>query len=236
MATRPPGSWRCSSPIRGRCVETDELEFADRLESALREESPARALETWAEIDGLLALDGPLRARVRDGVFARLLRVHPAAALVEAWPRCLPPLTHVLGRGSDTAEGRRHARRLVRDALLAGHGLEPLDFRHDPPLADLLAEDLGPCWLACLGAIRRLWSASALADALASFSTDPLPGTSGDAAREFWRCLCVADDPAAAEERRHDARRIMKRVQSDLHRQYMRRAGGPGLPFRRAIT
>jgi hypothetical protein len=44
--------------------------------------------------------------------------------------------------------GRREARRLVREALLAGRPLEPLDFRHDELVADTLAEDMPPRWRA----------------------------------------------------------------------------------------
>jgi hypothetical protein len=47
----------------------------------------------------------------------------------------------------------------VRDSLLAGRLLEARDFHDDPAVADLLAEDLDPRWLACLGRIRRLWPA-----------------------------------------------------------------------------
>src|SRR2546426_212519 len=54
--------------------------------------------------------------------------------------------------------GGRRARALVRDALLNGRGPESLDFEEAPVIADLLAEDLPPRWLACLGLVRRLWS------------------------------------------------------------------------------
>lgn len=99
-------------------------------------------LATWAEIDAVLEPNAPLQARVRDGVFARLLELHAPEGLAEVRPECLPALTHVLVRSTEPSDGRRRARLLVRDALVAGRGLEPLDFRHDPPVADLLAENL----------------------------------------------------------------------------------------------
>jgi hypothetical protein len=183
-------------------------------------------LATWAEIDALLEPNAPLQARVRDGVFARLLDLHAPERLAEARLECLPALTHVLARSPEPSDGRRRARLLVRDALVAGVGLEPLDFRHDPPVADLLAENLAPRWLACLGAIRRLWPVPPPGGAdLARFRDEAAPCTSEDeAARAFWRCLSVADDPGGSEECRHEARRRMKRLQPDLHGQFMRRA------------
>jgi hypothetical protein len=214
----------------GPCAETGTLRFADRLESALGRGSPAVALLAWAEIDETLAGNGALRARVRDGAFVRLLRAHPPAALVEAWPSCLVALTHVLIRHGGAPDGVRQARRLVRDALLGGRGLQPLDFRHDPPLADLLAEDLASAWLACLGAIRRLWPVLAAPDTPAGLSSGPAPPSETEPARQFWRCLVVAEDPTTPEEVRQDARRTMKRLAPDLHAQYMRRARGPALP------
>jgi hypothetical protein len=211
----------------GPCAETGDLGFADRLEGALRRGSPAVALAAWAEVNQALAGTGALRLRVRDGLFARLLGSHPPAALVDAWPPCLPVITELLAR-SDGADGPRRGRLLVRDALLAGRALEPLDFRHDPPVADLLAEDRAAPWLACLGAIRRLWPALPAEPArLASLSSEPPPDE--ESARQFWRCLLTAEDPTTAEDARHDARRAMKRLDPDMHGHYMRRARQPDL-------
>jgi hypothetical protein len=209
----------------GRSVETENLGFLERLDGRWQE-SPKAVLSTWIEIDAHLEPLKYLQARVRDGVFARLLQSHAAGTLADARPECLPALTHVLARRSDASDGRRRARLLIRDALLAARGLEPLDFGHDPEVADLLAEDLPPRWLACLGVIRRLWPAPPPEDAaLVEFSDQPAPGGSDEhAARAFWRCLQVAEDPGAAEELRHEARRRMKRLHTELHRQYMRRA------------
>jgi hypothetical protein len=210
----------------GPCAETRELEFLDRLERALGRGSPAEALQTWNEIDGGVASNVALRGRIRDGVFLRLLDRHAPEAIAAAWPLCLPALTEVVGRGDDTSEGPRRARGLIRDALLTGRSLEPLDFSHDPAVADLLAEDLGPRWLACLGAVHRLWSApapDAAGDArLADLDEAP---SDDEAALLFWRCLAVADDPTVPDDPRRQARRRMKQLDVELHGRYMRRAG-----------
>jgi len=192
---------------------------------------PAAALSAWAAIDRGLAGPPPLRDRVRSGVFARLLRSHRPGELLAAMPNCLPALAHALafGPGRSLAEGRLEARALVRDALLAGRALDGLDFREDEALADLLAEDLPPRWLACLGRIRRLWPASpateteweALAAVARSDGADEEPATA------FWRCLRLAESPACPDELRQEARRRMKQLHPELHAQFMRRAA-PG--------
>jgi len=209
----------------GGSVETESLGFLDRLGGGLWKGPPGEVLATWAEIDAVLEPNAPLQARVRDGVFARLLESHAPEGLAEARLDCLPALTHVLARGPEPSDGRRRARLLVRDALVAGRGLEPLDFRHDPPVADLLAENLAARWLACLGAVRRLWPVPPPAGADLERFRDAAPCASeDDAAQEFWRCLSVAEDPGGSEECRHQARRRLKRLQPDFHGQYMRRA------------
>ena len=60
---------------------------------------------------------------------------------------------------------------------------------------------------------------------LACLRDEAAPCASEDgAAQEFWRCLRLADDPGDGEDWRHEARRRMKRLQPELHGQYMRRA------------
>jgi hypothetical protein len=209
----------------GPCAETRELEFLGRLERALRRGPPAPALETWNEIDRALAPDKALRVQIRDGVFARLLERHAPEAVAKAWPQCLPALTEIVGRADDASEGLRRARRLIRDALLAGRSLDPLDFSHDPAVADLLAEDLAPRWLACLGAVHRLWSANPPDPAREARPEDLGEAPSDDeAALQFWLCLSVADDPVAPDDPRRQARRRMKQLDAELHGRYMRRA------------
>jgi hypothetical protein len=109
---------------------------------------------------------------------------------------------------------------LLRDALLEGCEPAPGDF-DDDRLVDLLAEDYGPVWLACLGALRHLWpvppaDASELAPCVVDSQDDDERG------REFWACLrrtvsCGRDDPAAVA-----ARKRMKQLDPDMHALFMR--------------
>ena len=188
-------------------------------------ERPGEALDTWVSIEPVLR-PGP-RRRIRTGVFVRLLRSHAPDALVQARPECLPALAAFLesAPGRPEGEGRREARRLVREALLEGRTLEPLDFRHDKPVAEVLAEDMSPRWLACLGAVRRLWPAPPLPAAEADnlVARQPDAAAADDPALAFWRCLRVAETPACSDEVLHEARRRMKALQPELHAAFMRR-------------
>ena len=110
----------------------------------------------------------------------------------------------------------------MRDSLLAGCTLEALAFREDSALADLLAEDLLPRWLACLGRIRRLWSSpraaewEALGEVARGASGDEDPATS------FWQCSSPSAD--RADDLRLQARRRMKQLHPELHALFMRQA------------
>jgi len=214
----------------GPSLLTHGLGFLERLGTSLWDGPPAEALTVWAEIDGRLGERTHVRDHLRAGVFARLLASHSPEALVEARPECLPALAAVLASGRDGSPeaGRRRARGLVRDALLAGRDLVSLDFGEDEPLADLLAEDFPPRWLACLGLIRRLWSAPPPHEAdREGFRSTPAEAHSHEeVALEFWRCLQVAESTDTPEELLHEARRRMKRLSPELHALYMRRANG----------
>jgi hypothetical protein len=120
-------------------------------------EIPGKVLDGWVAIEPALQ-PGP-RRRAQRGIFVRLLTAHASEDLVRARPGCLPALAEFLpvAPGRPEGEGRREARRLVRDALLAGRTLEPLRFTDDEAVEEVLAEDLPPRWLACLGGVRRLW-------------------------------------------------------------------------------
>lgn len=214
----------------GPSRHTIGLDFLERLGGPVWERPPGEVLAVWTEIDGQLRDRAHLRARLREGVFRRLLESHRAEALVKADPGCLPALAAVLASGVETAPegGRRRARALVRDALLAGRDLESLDFTEDAALADLLAEDFPPRWLACLGLIRRLWSAPPRdeADIKALRSPPDEIRSDEEAALGFWRCLRVTESLDCPEELLHEARRRMKRLRPELHALYMRWAGG----------
>jgi hypothetical protein len=212
----------------GPSLLTHDLGFLDLLGTSLWDRPPAEALSVWADIDGRLFKRVHRRDHLRVGVFARLLASHTPEALVEARPECLPALVAVLAAGQEglPEAGRRRARALVRDALLAGRDLSSLDFDHDRAVADLLAEDLPPRWLACLGLIRRLWPAPPPDEGdLEGFRHTAAEVRSlKEAALEFWRCLQLADSADTPEEVLHEARRTMKRLRPELHALYMRRA------------
>ena len=211
-----------------RAVE--DLAFLERLAGPLWARPPAEALSLWAEIDHGLGERSGRRARLREGVFARLLESHTPEALAEARPECLPDVVRVLAAGPERTpgEGTRRARGLVRDALLAGRPLSSLDFRHDEGLAELLAEDVPPQWLACLGLVRRLWPAPRPDEGdLAAFRRGPAAEARSDeasAALAFWQCLRASESPDCPEPLLHEARRRMKALRPELHAAYMRRA------------
>ena len=213
----------------GPSRDTVALSFLERFDGLGWQRQPGEALVVWTEIDGQLRERPHLRARLREGVFRRLLESHRAEALVTARPECLPALAAVLGSGVVTPpeEGRRRARELVRDALLDDRGLESLDFEEDAALADLLAENLPPRWLASLGLVRRLWSTpppdEADVEALRSLPAETRSDEA--AALGFWQCLRVSESADSSEDLLHEARRRMKRLRPELHGLYMRRAG-----------
>ena len=182
----------------------------------------------WAEIDRQLCAQPSLQDRVRQGAFARLTRAHTAVELMEARPECLPLLVRALEseQGRSAEEARLEARGLVRDSLLAGRTLDPLGPREDEAVDDLLAEDLPPRWLACLGRIRRLWPRSPLREAEWKALGEVARGHTGgeEPAMAFWHCLRLAETPGCPEDLRHAARRRMKRLHPDLHAAFMRRA------------
>lgn len=196
--------------------------------TAWEEDVPAAALEAWAEMGAQLTGEPALRRRVFTGAFTRLLRSHAAEALAAAQPRCLPALFRALalGLGRGPQDRGLEGRALVRDALLAGRVLEPLDFWSDADVADLLAEDHPPRWLACLGRLRRLWPALPLPDpelvALAPIARGDVDPE--DAALGFWHCLRLAESPGCPDELRQQARRRMKQLHPDFHARFMRRA------------
>jgi hypothetical protein len=205
-----------------------DLAWLDRLAAAAWEGPPAAPLSVWAEIDRQLSAQPCLQDRVRRGAFIRLRRAHTAVELMEARPECLPLLVRALGSepGRSAEEARFEARGLVRDSLVAGRTLDPLDFREDEAVADLLAEDLPPRWLACLGRIRRLWPSSPPRESEWNALLEVARGHAGseDPAMAFWHCLRLAESPGCPEDLRHAARRRMKQLHPDLHAAFMRRA------------
>jgi hypothetical protein len=213
----------------GRGPTTDSFAFVERLAAEFWTPPLADVLSRWLELEAELRSQLAFWRRVRRGVFTRLLAGHGADELVRARPECLGALASVLAGGDDVRLpcGPREGRRLVRDALLDGRPLDPTAFEGDEPLADVLAEDLPPRWMACLGAIRRLWPApAAVATEIDAFVASPLsdPADADTGARAFWLCLRVAESPDCPEGALHEARRRMKRLHPELHGAYMHRA------------
>jgi hypothetical protein len=204
------GDLEASASLRARLEEaygpsaaTARLAFVDTLPAAA--EDPQALLGELVRLDGQLR--GPLREGARSGLVAALLRDRQPADLVSLDPACLPVLVNALG---DDERGRR----LVRDALLAGGELPPVEFE-DEAVREVLGEDLAPRWLASLGAIRRLWPAGE--PSLREPAAEP-----DEPALAFWAWLSVACAPGCPEQRLHEARRQMKRLHPALHAEAMR--------------
>jgi hypothetical protein len=211
----------------GASPETSALSFLEGQADVLASAPPEEALSVWRRLDLGLEEHPRIRRLLQEGVLRRLLRSHSAADLAAVSPASLPAIALVVASGltASPEDGQREARRLIRDALLTGLRLEPLEFRWDPPLADLLAEDEEPTWLASLGVIRRLWPAprptSEDIDVLSRPFVEPAPGE--QAALAFWSCLRSAEDRDCPERALQEARRRMKRLRPEFHAVHIRR-------------
>jgi hypothetical protein len=162
-----------------------------------------------------------LRRLIGDDGLSRLLERHAPTELIRVAPAMLAPLTNRLCAAAGTDERLpAEAAALLRDARLDGCEPAPGDFE-DVRFVDLLAENRGPVWLACLGALRHLWpvppaDSSELAPLVVDSQDDDERG------RQFWACLrrtvsCGRDDPAAVA-----ARKRMKQLDADMHALFMR--------------
>jgi len=162
-----------------------------------------------------------LRRLICEGGLSRLLERYAPTELVHSAPAMLAPLTNRLCQAAGTDERlSAEAAALLRDALLGGFEPAPADF-DDDRIVDLLAENHGPVWLACLGALRQLWPVPPLGSSdLATLVVDPQDDD--ERGREFWACLRRTvsggrDDPAAVA-----ARKRMKQLDADMHALFMR--------------
>ena len=180
-------------------------------------------LAAWRLVDARLTslLQG---RRFRHGFFLRLFAVHAPETVIAGDATVLPLVTETLVEVGETAR----ARRLVRDALLAGEVIS--NIAEDQPVADLLSEDLEPRWLASLGAIRRLWPLP-LPDpderaTICATLDSAAPADDAERAWAFWEVLRLAECRAALPQPvLHAARRRLKCLHPDLHAAYMNRAG-----------
>ena len=151
----------------------------------------------------------------------RLLRTHSPADIAAARPATAGHLTVAL-TSLDGPPGVALGRALVRDLLSAGHSLESTAFAHDDAVAEILAEDMDPEWLACLGAVRHVWPVLPMdtthleAFGASSLDDDTHPGEA------FFTCLRVARTPGRPDPLLHEARRRMKRLNPSLHGMFMR--------------
>jgi hypothetical protein len=182
---------------------------------------PAEILADWRRLDARLPAGSPMRAWVRAAVVHRLTRSLGTRELVALVPDCLPVVANVLVGDAGPAggeDGASEAREVVRDALLAGHSPAPGEFE-DALVADLLAEDLDPAWMACLGALRHLWPCPPpderdLDQVRTGVAGAGAPGEDG---LRFWSCLKVVAHVRDEEALRRQARMRMKRLHADLH-------------------
>ena len=200
-----------------------DLAYLDELASCAWDAgAPEPLLAAWRA--ACARIESPSRSHaVSDAFFTRLASVTSPATVAALDPSCLPHLVGALERaGHDEV-----ARGLVRDALLAGQALAPLDF-DEPSTRDVLAEDLAPERLACLGTVRHAWSVpTPAADELAAYERSlaaPLPESEADRALDFWRCLRVTTlRPRLPEPLLHGARARMRLLDAELHAAHLQR-------------
>lgn len=208
-------------------ADTQPFAFLDELVGDdLWRGTPRQVLARATEVACEPFIPTALAACLPRAVALRLVAQHGADAVVRDAPQALPLVHNALaGRepGTGDGDGRALARRLVRDALLAGRVLAPLEY-DDPALRELLAEDLDPRWLACLGVVRRAWPVTR-GDAPEHGAPDDALDPDDDDARAaaFWRCLQVTEDRAAPEAAVHAARKRMKRLHPGLHAACLKR-------------
>lgn len=208
--------------LEGPSTSTRELATLDVVGDADFWDRPLPVVVAqWLTLRRDLSVLPHLQQLICDGGLSRLLDRHAPTELVQAAPAMLAPLTNRLCAAALSDERlAAEAGALLRDALLDGCDPSPGDF-YDDRLVDLLAEDHSSVWLACLGALRHLWSVppadlSELAPVVVDSQDDDERG------REFWACLrCTVsfrrDDPAAVA-----ARKRMKQLDADMHALFMR--------------
>jgi len=180
---------------------------------------PGEVLRDWLPLERDSNASAVLATLLSDGLVARLLETHEPAVLVREVPGVLGPLVNFLATANSDAGFDPAV--LLRDALLAGHTPAPNDF-DEPAFVDLLAENRGPGWLACVGALRRLWPVPSADGPELALPLPPVPDDDEERGRQFWTCMrrtmaCGRDDPGGVETRKR-----MKQLDADLHGQFMR--------------
>ena len=184
-----------------------------------REDSPAgeRSHES-------LMVAGNTSGRARNAFFRRLFALESPVELIRCDPECAVPVANTLYELEEPTDGGR----VVRDALLLGWDIRPLDLE-DEALSDLLSEDLPPRWLVCFGGYAdsyrfpRSSQRKSAAFEREMSASDPLePLDDDERALSFWRCLRVARLGNLVNERLlQEARKHMKKLNPELHGEYM---------------
>ncbi|GEM_PF-6810911 len=189
---------------------------------------PGERLSGWENIARELDGGGQRFMKARHAFFQRLFLLESPAELIRWHPEYVVWIANTLYELDDATEGRN----VVRDALLLGHDIRPSDLE-DEAVSDLLSEDLAPRWLACLGAIRRLWPLPRLGpQEIEAFeretrAADPVePVKDDERALTFWKYLCVALGRSVNERLLREARKRMKRLNSELHAEHMGASAG----------
>jgi hypothetical protein len=212
--------------FEGPSRDARSVAFVDTLAGdAFWARDPADILSDWRRLDARLPPASPMRAWVRAAVVHRLTRSFGTRPLLALVPHSLPLVANTLladARRAGGEDAASEAREIVRDALLAGRNLPPREFE-DAAVADLLAEDLEPVWMASVGALGRLWPCPPPgADAVEAVrSGTPADGRAEDGLR-FWSCLQVLTHIRDEEALRRQARVQMKRLNAGLHALVMR--------------
>ncbi len=206
----------------GESRDANALAFVDELgEPLFWQREPSEILLDWRRLDEHLSTRSPLRDWVRRAVVHRLIGSFGTGGLVERVPAALPLVANCLladARSRQADEVSMEAREIIQDALVAGRLLAPGDFE-DPEVSELLAEDLEPEWLACLGVLRRVLPCPRPCEAELQALRAGIESDTTEAARahRFLSCLKVVAHVREDEALRLEARRQMKRLNAGMH-------------------
>jgi len=209
--------------LEGASREARRLSVLDRLGLRGFWERPIeQCVDEWHIVERSLANEDSAAHRlVRSGFLARLITSSAPEAIVRLRPAMLALLVNFLAARDGDSDRAGSAESLLRDALAAGMSAASGGF-DEPALVDLLAEDRAPQWLACLGAVRRLWPVPPLDTGSATVPPDPPPDGDEERGAQFWHCLRVAVSCARDSVPGEQARKRMKLLDAALHAQFMR--------------
>lgn len=182
-------------------------------------------VEGWLELERGWDAEPHVRALVLEGVLRRLVGLHGPLPVIRCSPSFLVTLVNLLGR--QAGAGQASARAVMRDALAEGLTAPPGEF-DDGELRGLLAEDRAPRWLACLGALRRLWPVPPLPASETNVVLPPLAEDDGARGGQFWLCLRLAVSFPRHTFEGIEARKRMRLLDAGLHAEFMSLGVQPG--------